>query len=497
MNATGKADDRLVQRLEAAGFPLAQRRNIKGAFFRSLYPEQELLFNRGLDGKSSNFCVLARRHDDGKLTLYFYDPDMDGLELKREQFIRTITLGKDASEGEVARAVLQVKGAAMHKRPDNFFFVPHSHFGALAPPGPGGGPAIRRMVPYDDGVSFLTDNLRKALFYHTDYYALTTHNSFEKQAFNLMSKAAATLGLTAVPSVELTAPLKQPNGPHLLLWMADTGAAMDVSQEILYRRVHNDMASFFSGMGMFEMLDVLFRMQGRNRLALGIAHPVNFNSPSLPIPIVGLFSAVDTGELSIDEALLLSQRFDSIAMWNASLYAKNAEMPVSDPNLRKFLRDVNREHIGNPHLWANQTNLALAMELSRANGINTHFETDEHKTLPFVLDRSSGLYVIGADSLGMGMTVIEAPGLGRLGVAELIGMLRDRTLAMFGKVFAVIRKEAATVYSERAAVPEGLKGMHRKYGNAGSLRYVGMLAHDFFNFLFDGDFDSIGEMPGY
>ncbi|MFH1393838.1 MAG: hypothetical protein ABII71_03975 [Candidatus Micrarchaeota archaeon] len=495
MRAGGKVEDRLVSGMERAGFPLAHRKNINGAFFRSLYPRAELIFNRGLDGKSSNFCILARRHDDGKLTLYFYDPDQNGLELKREQFIRSITLEKDASRGEVEQAIWQAKGAAMHKKPDHFFFVPHSHFGAITPP-MGSRQAMQGLVPYDDGVSSLTDNLRKALFYHSDYYALTTHNSFEKQMFNLMSKSAALLGLMAVPSVELTAPLKEPNGPHILLWMANIEAALEVREDILYKRVPNSMASFFSGMGMYDMLDILFRMQGKDQLALGIAHPVNFNSPNLPIPIVGLFSAVETCALSLDEALLLSQRFDSIAMWNASLYAKNAEMRVSEPKLRKFLKEINREHIGNPNLWVNQTNLALATELNRANGINTHFETDEHKTLPFVLERRSGLYVIGADSLGMGMTVIEAPGQGRPGVEELIGMIRARILTMHGRVFAVMRKEAATVYAERAAIPPELKSMHRKYQNAGALRYVGMLAHDFFDFLFDGDFGKIDSMPG-
>jgi len=498
----GRVEEKLIEAMAKAGFPLANPAPLhERPMGMAMYRSNELIFNRALDGKSSAFGVIATKEADGAVTVHWYNPDPAGSTLRKEEYLRKTVLPPHGDDAMVGAVVGKIAGDAAKKKPNELFLEPHAHFGSLCPPvtGPDGKTMRWGNVDYDDGVSYLTDNLRKALFYHIDYYALTSHNSFSKSAYDFMSWAGHWLGFLPVPATELTAPLKEPNGPHFLILMKNAHASDYLARGILSRREKLDMPSYFSGMGMKEMLDVLFSLQKANLAVLGIAHPVNFNSPNLPVPIVGLYTAVDTGTLTLDEAHMIAQRFDTIAMWNPSLHAKADEVRVEDPRLKTFLREVNRKHVGNKRLWVNQTNYALAQELHDCFGIYTHFETDEHKTLPFIKDAGGRGYVLGGDSLAMGVTVITVPQAGfrgRPSVPELIELIRTRAVEMTGKVFAVARPEAITVHAERAAIPDGLRKIARKAEHALTRRYAGMLVRDFFDLLFSGEIGGIGNMDG-
>jgi hypothetical protein len=500
--AGGHVEERLVQAMEKAGFPLAKHAPLhERPMGSAIYRSDELFFNRALDGKSSSFCVLATRERDGSLIAHWYNPDPGGFDLKRDAFLKKVRLPKDASEDMVAELAGRISADAAFKKPGQLFFDPHTHFGSYSPPVQGrSGEEVRwGQVGYDDGVSYLTDNLRKAMFYHIDYYALTTHNRFSKKAYDILSWAGRHLGIQPVPAVELTAPLREPNGPHFLAYMRNSAAAEALGRAVLSKRKHMDMPSYFSGMDMGAMLDSLFALQKSGLAILGLAHPVNLSSPRLPIPIVGLYSAVDTGAITLEEAHSIAQRFDTVAMWNPSLHAKADEVRVQSAKLKRFLRHVNQKHVGNQKLWVNQTNYALAQELSGSFGINTHFETDEHKTLPFMRHPGAGGYVLGGDSLAIGMTVVEAPGGfigGRPGVPQFIEMIRKREAIMSGRVFAVARPEAMTVYSERGMIPDELRDVAKRAENALTRRYAGMVIHDFIGMLFSGGFGGIGNMAG-
>ena len=149
----------------------------------------------------------------------------------------------------------------------------------------------------------------------------------------------------------------------------------------------------------------------------------------------------------------------------------------------------------------NQTNYALAMELRERFGLYTHFETDEHMTLPLFRDEKGG-FVLGGDSLCSGASVIEVPEdvLSRLGrkpkVGELIDMIREKVVDMYGRVFAVKRKNAMTVHAERCKVPEELREIEKHYEHGFIRRYAGMLVRDFFNLLSRLKIRKIKHMPG-
>jgi hypothetical protein len=135
-------------------------------------------------------------------------------------------------------------------------------------------------------------------------------------------------------------------------------------------------------------------------------------------------------------------------------------------------------------------------------GLYSHFETDEHKTLPFIPDKKRGGYLLGGESLAMGASVIEVPAqeMERLGrkpkVDELIDMIRNKVVNMYGRVFAMKRKDAMTLFSERARIPDDLKRIWKKYDHALKRRYLGMLVNDFFDSVFEGQFGIIKGMPG-
>lgn len=490
-----KLEDRLVDKMASSGFPLARRGSfLKRETGKMFYPRDELIFNRALDGKSSTFCVIATKEQDHSITMNFYNPDHSGTNLPREQVWRKINLPDDAGNSLVEAAVESVCECAGKKT--GYYFVPHTHFGSVSRPyAISSGRTVKPgMVEYDDGISYLTDNVRKALFYHTDYYSLTCHNSFSSRAHEIVSFAAAHFGIIPVPGVELTLPMKEPNGPHILIWMKNTGVADHVKREILDKRQNLDMPAFYSGMNPREMLDILFRMQKSNSLALGIAHPVNFNSPQLPVYAVGLFSAVESGALSLEEAWHYARIFDSIAMWNPTLYAKASEMKFANSRLESYLRELNKKHVGNRRLWANQSNYSLAAELHESCGIHTHFETDEHMTMPFIRDEQG--YVAGGDSFAHGMTVITGAPSKRPSLSEFIEGIRDHTLSMQGHVFAVLRKDAITVHRERAYIPDKLRQISKRAEYSLAMRYAGMLVRDAFGFLLGGDFEELGNMKG-
>lgn len=503
--ARDRVESRLIERMNKAGLPLVDRGPFKSnPVGKILYPANELIFNRGLDPKRSSFCVIATKRNDGSVILHYYNADQWGTTLAQDGGIyRKIKLSPGSSSKKISRVVMRIKNDSRKKVDNEFFFSPHQHFGRLSPPftDSRGRFVEPGMVGYDDGVSYLTANIRKAMLHHIDYYSLTSHNSFSKNKFDFMSWAGHYFGFMPVPGVELTGPLKPPNGPHFVAWMRNAKVAEQLRRTIMDKREHHDMPSFFIGMSMEAMLDVLFSFQELNLLALGIAHPVNFNSPTLPVPIVGLYTAVDSGALTLDEAHAYARRFDSVAMWNASLYTKAKEVRVKNDELREFLKKVNKKHVGNRRLWVNQTNYALAMELRERYGIHSHFETDEHKTLPLLPDGKGG-YILGGDTLGMGTTVIEVPDevmetLGRKPkVGELIDMIRSKTVNMFGKVFAVKREDGMTIHSERAKMPKELKARWRKYRNAVDRRYFGMIVRDLFERMSKGQFKQIRGMPG-
>ena len=504
----GRVEEKLAEHMSGAGVRQARKDVLyEHPMGRFLCRENEMLFNRGLGSKISNFCVLAKTEQDGSLTVQYYNPDPAGLKLGPYSIHRRIRLPSTASDSDVAAAVLRILKDSIKKKENSFFLNLHEHFGSLSPPYlDNAGNRIRPgMVDYDDGVSFLTDNIRKSFYYHIDYAALSSHNSVSKEPFMFLSWASHALGFNVAPAVEITASFggygSRLNGPHFVVIGRNLNSLLLVKKAILDQGLRGDMPAYFSGVEFDETMSMLFRLQKANQIIICIAHPVNFNSPNLPVPIVGLYSAVDAGALTLDTAHEYASKCDSVAMWNTSLYAKSRELDIRDPELRSFLQYVSKKHTGTRRLFVNQANFALAQELHHHFGLHTHFETDEHKTLPLI-ESAHGGYAIGGDSLGMGATVLEMPedAFSKMekqpDIGDVIDAIRSRAVDMAGRVFAGKKRDGMAVRAERTRIPEELRRMAKRYDHALSRRYAGMLVKDFFDFLLEADMDKIKDMAG-
>ncbi|MDD5172070.1 MAG: hypothetical protein PHF60_03480 [Candidatus ainarchaeum sp.] len=514
--AKGRVEEKLAERMAGAGFPMVRKDVLyEHPTGRILCPEEMTIFNRGLDGKRSSFCVFMKSEHDGSVTIQYSNPDPYGLRLSPSSINRRIRLPLSASDSQVSAAVERILKDAT-KKPLNVFFLSfHEHFGSLSPSYVDkNGKTIRPgMVDYDDGVSFLTDNMRTWSYRHIDYGGLSCHNSVVREPFAFMSWAGQMLGFTAMPGVEVTASFgmygPRVNGPHFVIIGRNHNALIQVRRAILDMGQRGDMPAYFSGMDFHSIMSILFRLQAANQIIICIAHPFNFNSPSLPVPLVGLYSAVDTGALTLDTAQECASKCDSTAMWNRSLYGKPLELEVKDPELRAFLKDISWKHTGTRRLFSNQLNLALADELHEEYGLHTHYETDEHKALPLMAAESGG-YAFGGDSLGMGTTSVEIPESEydkmekKPGMAELVDALRSKALSMAGHVFAARTRRSneaggrggLKIYPGRTTIPDELQPMARRYDRVISRRYAGMLFRDFLRFFLSEETEKIKDMTG-
>ncbi len=372
------------------------------------------------------------------------------------------------------------------KKPQNEYRkVSHGHWGTIG----------KKWVM--DDVSRFQDVIRTMMLYHIDYDATSPHNSFEENVFNQISGIEDALGIMKIPALELTAafPPNGPNGPHLLLWMADNMTARAVKREILDYRENLKMMSYFSGMTIWQMLPVIRKHRDAGRLALGIAHPVNFRSASLPIYEIGLLSAVEGGKISLGTVEQIVAMSDSVGAWNPSIYAGKEEISVNDSRLKAYMKDILKKHVGISRLMANPINYSFAEEMVERHNVYTHFDPDDHKTLPMN-------YECGGDKMGMGFTKIMVPSdiynslESRPSSKELIKLIHQRRVVMQSVQFTVKVDNNMIISPERAKIPPGKKELVKELDSAAMKRYVGALANDFWIKLVHGKFKWIANMRG-
>ena len=190
----------------------------------------------------------------------------------------------------------------------------------------------------DDGESMLSDIIRKAVLYHTDVLAMTPHNNIDLGTYQMTRIICEELGIVCIPATEITAPLEDhnPNGPHILLLLANETAIKAADMMILRKRdpeLH--MISLFLGMTLDKMLVKIRELVKRKLAVFGIAHPLNYNSPTLPIPAIGLVSAIDKGVIGWDTVDKILREAHFIAGPNSTL--NEGEVPLKSPELNARL----------------------------------------------------------------------------------------------------------------------------------------------------------------
>lgn len=362
--------------------------------------DNEVLFNLGLKNGRSNFFVYMKNNQDGSIEIFYTNPRSDevGLTLTKDELYRhhVIRKGTKLAERIVDKIVEEIEYLGRAKFPEDLRMQTHHHSAYLFEKGNG-------YRIFDDGESNIRDVIRKLALYHTDVWNFSPHNSFDLRMHRILDAVSGQLGITYVPGTELTGTMPTPgedkgkNGPHIVLGFT-LDAGDEIKRRILSKRIPMEMHSYFMGMELPAMDKVLQELRKRGMLFTIAAHPVNRNTPGLPIKMVGAISAVDLGVWTLDDATAFLRRCDAIAAWNQTL--DDSEMNIKNFELQGWLYEKISKHKCGERLAANPSALAVASWANRTFGTGTIYESDEHITP--AMDE----YVTGGDGFAKGFTRI-------------------------------------------------------------------------------------------
>ena len=446
----------------------------------------ERVFNIGLDGKRSNIFVFAfndKENDSVRVLLSSPRSDFQSPAMGRNE----IYLKKEFRSGDTEKIASQIadKAAkeAMAKHPNERRMQMHVHAGKDFDGG----------QFFDDGVSNIVDVVRRAMLHHADVLVYTPHNSHDEKEFLLLYAVCQAVGIKAVRALELTVPLvnRHVNGPHHLLLMGDKDAAQEVTDKILILRENFKMPSYWRALGGNVLLDDLYKMleplRKDGRVSLGVAHPFNFNHKMLAIKAVGLFSAVDMGQLSLATAQDIAKSLDFFEVWNRSISPD--QMPIGDPALRNWISGYVLAHgLGDPaNANANTFNRALGEHLRESFKIQMTFGSDDHCTAP--LDKR---YLVGGDYLGAGFSHFLSDKA--LGGKEIVRLLATKQLGLDAFIYKEMQEGRLQVAQGRVDMPSQLEMVVAKLKGKHLEHYIRVLAADAFGFIGKGEFDMVGKM---
>ncbi|HIH22516.1 TPA: hypothetical protein HA238_02205, partial [Candidatus Micrarchaeota archaeon] len=354
----------------------------------------------------SNFFVFTKVISEDRVIVLVSNPDQsDSAEkLERNEFL----IRRDYHEGDPERGAEAVIGEAMalslKKNELDYRGQIHLHHGYTGRTelDMNGNPHLIHAI--DDGESVLADIIRKAVLYHNDVLAMTPHNNIDIGTYRMMRTICEELGIVCIPATEITAPLEDhnPNGPHILLLLANETAIKAADMMILRKRDSElQMVSLFLGMTFDKMLVKIRELVKRNLAVFGIAHPLNYNSPKLPIPAIGLVSAIDRGVISWDTVDKILREAQFVAGPNPTLNGE--EVPLKTPELNARLLSLLDAHGLGDKITSHNVAMALGKEYGKSS-----FDGDDHKTTstgnPHPEFGVDDTYVCGGDPFGMGST---------------------------------------------------------------------------------------------
>ncbi len=456
-----------------------------------IYPNEDIYVLR--KGKGPIFSAFVTRDENkDSVSVLSSNPREDahaaGLPLE-EQYFRTTYSKQSGDPARIAEAVA-AKLVELAGFKTSYRMQVHIHSGY----------ALDGTSQRDDGVSPIASSIRRALLHHVDVFVFTPHNSWDLSEMRRMDAALNELGMVAPMASEITMPLLpgHPSGPHHIVIAANQEAAVSVIKQILGQRSGSlKMPSYFLGMTMDEMHNALEPLRKSNDVIVGLAHPVNFNSPSLPIRGVGLFSAVEHGHISYEQAMEYAARADFVESWNDSIYMER--MSFESPEFRDRMLGLLVEHsasLGIPRdakLSANLCNLLVAAELTKMFGLGQSFGSDAHVEAP--LRRN---YLVGGDWFSRGWTRLEVPEAmqgRRLGAEDFVRGISKGEIKMSAVVFREAADGFMKIAASRTKRPPENERIIRKQAREVTFRYASKIAADAARFALNGGFKEIKRMP--
>lgn len=482
----------LTERLAAKGFERVNRERIM-VETSSLKPGQPLVYPNeehfvlNLNNGRPIFAVFVKKDEKANtITVLASNPREDvagsSMDVRGQYFKRTLKQTDGTPEEVAERVVAYIETLAAHKTSLRAQIHFHSRF------------LLDGAIAHDDGYSNFISIVRRALLHHVDFLIYTPHNAFEYALYERLKPILYELGITLALASEITMPIlkNHPNGPHHLVIAANKEAAEEVSRGILAQcNPDLKMVSYFLGMTIDKMYDVLAPLRAQGLIITGVAHPVNFSEKILPIRGIGLFSAVDAGHISYDEAVRFALQNNFIEGWNDSIYERG--MAFRTDEFEQRVRALANKFKLPGKLSPNLCNLALAMEFAES-GLGQSFGTDTH-VMPS-LDRT---YLIGGDPFSRGWTVLETqqeklPKDRRLSAEELVAGIAKGDIKMGAVLFTQVVDDILQLVQRRKEMPEDMQREVRKQRDRQYAEYVHVLIKDAFGFLLGGELDELGNM---
>lgn len=484
--------DGLTDALTQSGFRRVDKDRINSLMAFSsvnqslIYPNEDF-FVLNKDCGKPNFTVIIKKHErDNSLTVLATNPreDIVGSALPlSEQYFKRIYKQGYGTVGEIAEEVLrEVEKLASLKK--DLRAQIHFHSRIL----------INGNLAHDDGYSNIVSAARRAALYNVDFLAYTPHNALEYMNYLTMKEIMNEFGILFPLATEITAPLKSDhlNGPHHCVIAGDEEGAREIYEKIIKRRDKSlNMASYFLGMTLDEMYDVLQPLRQVGKVITGVAHPVNYSERILPIRSIGLLSAVEEGQISLESALSLARLNDFIEAWNDSIY--KGEMTFRTDEFKETMSAWIAAHNIGDRISPNTCNLALALELEK-DGIGASFGSDDHTIPP--LQRN---YLVGGDSFGKGWTVFkikkgELPSDRKLTVAEIVRGIAKKEIEMGVVLFTELADGLIKIASNRELMPQQLKQIVKGLKKKQYKEYLHALIKDAYGFFVKGDIEKLTRM---
>ncbi|MCK4319687.1 hypothetical protein KAW38_03895 [Candidatus Micrarchaeota archaeon] len=450
--------------------------------------EGEMVFNRG-EGAKSNFFVYVKEEKD-KIIVYYTNPDprKKAATLPRNKIYIKRVFKKGNPEKFVKAVGKGILIRSSLKKENAYRKVSHGHWDQEVFYDKDG---IR-----DDGSGEVRDIIRKMMFWNIDIDATTPHNSFQKNKINAVERIEKELGIVKVPALELTMSMKElePNGPHMLIWMADYEVGEEIKKAILDKREDLKMISLFMGMQMGEMFEILKPYIDEGKITLGVPHAVNQHDPSLKIHAVGLMTAVEKGAMEIEDAEgIIGDYCSSVGCWNATL--KDDELKV-DGKLKEYLDGMRKRQKLGKKLTANVGNFALSREFKLLK--HTFFDPDDHRVRPMDYDCSGDLWGHGATIIYIGKKKMDMlrNEERKPTSAELVGWLQNEEVVMQGIIYGVMENGVLKIARARRRPTEVENEQKKRLEEKNYSAYVKVLAQDAWYFIRNARFGDLWRMKG-
>ncbi len=482
----------LTEKLVARGFVHVNKDRILAELsrFKSgqplVYGNEEIFVLNRDNGRPIHVLFVKKNENKNTITVLTPNPRDDhiGSSLRvHEQYVkRTLHQGLGDPEKIAEEQVSQFEFLASLKHFPRAQIHFHSRF------------LLNREIAHDDGYSYIGDIVRRALLNDVDVLVYTPHNAFELNLYNHLRPIADEFGIMILLASEVTMPIlkRRPNGPHHIVIAANREAALEINSKIFDNCDPNlKTVSYFLGMTIDEMYEVLGPLRQQGLVITGVAHPVNFSEKILPIRGIGLFSAVDAEHISWEAAMRFAIQNQFIEAWNDSIY--RGEMSFKNKDFKRRMQELVAKYKLPGMLSPNLCNLALALELEQFM-LGQSFGSDTH-----VMPSLNMAYLVGGDPFGRGWTDIEiqkdkAPLDRRFTSEEIVGAIARGDVKFGATLFTevvngVLRLVRARYEMSSEMVKEVRRQTSRQY-----VEYVRVLSEDFFGFLAEGKIEEIGKM---